>query len=108
FFFLAEDGIRDFHVTGVQTCALPISRQAPENRQQAAIDQTEFVTEKEWLGSEHWRNRAEARTQLGACRLAPSLIGTRIEQAVGQDRQSVVEAESSSPGGRLIVRGEHG
>src|SRR5690606_39923901 len=24
FFFQAEDGIRDFHVTGVQTCALPI------------------------------------------------------------------------------------
>src|SRR5690606_39951531 len=24
-FFQAEDGIRDFHVTGVQTCALPIS-----------------------------------------------------------------------------------
>src|SRR6266511_5214711 len=27
FFFQAEDGIRDFHVTGVQTCALPICRQ---------------------------------------------------------------------------------
>src|SRR5690606_4150372 len=27
FFFQAEDGIRDFHVTGVQTCALPISCQ---------------------------------------------------------------------------------
>src|SRR5690606_40140815 len=26
FFFQAEDGIRAFHVTGVQTCALPISR----------------------------------------------------------------------------------
>src|SRR5690606_39641727 len=26
FFFQAEDGIRDFHVTGVQTCALPIFR----------------------------------------------------------------------------------
>src|SRR5690606_40644079 len=25
FCFQAEDGIRDFHVTGVQTCALPIS-----------------------------------------------------------------------------------
>src|SRR5207253_6936155 len=25
-FFQAEDGIRDGHVTGVQTCALPISR----------------------------------------------------------------------------------
>src|SRR5437870_12733338 len=26
FFFQAEDGIRDGHVTGVQTCALPIAR----------------------------------------------------------------------------------
>src|SRR5690606_40766845 len=26
FFFQAEDGIRYFHVTGVQTCALPIYR----------------------------------------------------------------------------------
>ena len=25
FFFQAEDGIRDWSVTGVQTCALPIS-----------------------------------------------------------------------------------
>src|SRR5215475_7637589 len=29
FFFQAEDGIRDFHVTGVQTCALPIWLRAP-------------------------------------------------------------------------------
>src|SRR5215475_14754046 len=28
FFFQAEVGIRDFHVTGVQTCALPISTAA--------------------------------------------------------------------------------
>src|SRR5207253_6445585 len=28
FFFQAEDGIRDGHVTGVQTCALPISTRA--------------------------------------------------------------------------------
>src|SRR5205807_6446730 len=27
FFFQAEDGIRDYKVTGVQTCALPISPQ---------------------------------------------------------------------------------
>src|SRR5256885_7369633 len=26
FFFQAEDGIRDYKVTGVQTCALPVSR----------------------------------------------------------------------------------
>src|SRR5690606_39834266 len=36
-FFQAEDGIRAFHVTGVQTCALPILPQAdPELR--ATID----------------------------------------------------------------------
>src|SRR6266496_5325849 len=28
FFFQAEDGIRDLYVTGVQTCALPIWRNA--------------------------------------------------------------------------------
>src|SRR5256885_12876947 len=28
FFFQAEDGIRDYKVTGVQTCALPISSKA--------------------------------------------------------------------------------
>src|SRR5260221_6729633 len=36
FFFQAEDGIRDHCVTGVQTCALPISRcaqrQGPDDR----------------------------------------------------------------------------
>src|SRR5690625_6911860 len=30
FFFQAEDGIRDGHVTGVQTCALPISESGCE------------------------------------------------------------------------------
>src|SRR5690606_41051736 len=31
FFFQAEDGIRDFHVTGVQTCALPIYFDIPDD-----------------------------------------------------------------------------
>src|SRR5688500_20318373 len=30
FFFQAEDGIRDYKVTGVQTCALPIYNAAPD------------------------------------------------------------------------------
>src|SRR5437660_6255636 len=33
FFFQAEDGIRDGHVTGVQTCALPIFRARVRGRQ---------------------------------------------------------------------------
>src|SRR5204862_2082647 len=41
FFFQAEDGIRDLYVTGVQTCALPISfldaqLQCPANQGLAA------------------------------------------------------------------------
>src|SRR2546426_9405621 len=32
FFFQAEDGIRDYKVTGVQTCALPISAQNDVDR----------------------------------------------------------------------------
>src|SRR5699024_12165435 len=36
FFFQAEDGIRDRNVTGVQTCALPIS--TPEKIFQEVID----------------------------------------------------------------------
>src|SRR3712207_7371865 len=32
FFFQAEDGIRDIGVTGVQTCALPISRRRVRQR----------------------------------------------------------------------------
>src|SRR5262249_58457063 len=33
FFFQAEDGIRDWSVTGVQTCALPICLVIPQNEQ---------------------------------------------------------------------------
>src|SRR5690606_23049547 len=37
FFFQAEDGIRDFHVTGVQTCALPIFEPLLEQRCQQGM-----------------------------------------------------------------------
>src|SRR6266404_4203330 len=37
FFFQAEDGIRDKLVTGVQTCALPISSLARSSRLRASV-----------------------------------------------------------------------
>src|SRR5687768_17675559 len=37
FFFQAEDGIRDVAVTGVQTCALPISARSPPRRDQSRL-----------------------------------------------------------------------
>src|SRR5256885_5521510 len=36
FFFQAEDGIRDYKVTGVQTCALPIFHERPDDRLELA------------------------------------------------------------------------
>src|SRR5438046_4680254 len=37
FFFQAEDGIRDWSVTGVQTCALPISLRLHQRRHLASV-----------------------------------------------------------------------
>src|SRR5439155_7910816 len=44
FFFQAEDGIRDGHVTGVQTCALPISDASCRAR--SGLTQTELAGER--------------------------------------------------------------
>src|SRR3989475_3048240 len=57
FFFQAEDGIRDLTVTGVQTCALPISR-----RQRYAV----WLGRKpEAVGKERYRVvEADQRDQL--------------------------------------------
>src|SRR5436309_5525478 len=48
FFFQAEDGIRDFHVTGVQTCALPISSRGKVGESVKQIND----------GFPHWLNGA--------------------------------------------------
>src|SRR2546430_12273409 len=42
FFFQAEDGIRDLTVTGVQTCALPISPFSPEQMGQFGTSRRRF------------------------------------------------------------------
>src|SRR5207253_7030565 len=48
----AEDGIRDGHVTGVQTCALPISQQMPlvEEKEEHLKELAEWTRGKvSWL-----------------------------------------------------------
>src|SRR3712207_8650555 len=42
FFFQAEDGIRDIGVTGVQTCALPISKEFP-NKNTLKVDNNQII-----------------------------------------------------------------
>src|SRR5690606_8179183 len=49
FFFQAEDGIRDFHVTGVQTCALPISEGYKTANAQVTISpRAQFAIKPNW------------------------------------------------------------
>src|SRR5258706_10008633 len=43
FFFQAEDGIRDWSVTGVQTCALPILDRVLDWRQGQPMELTRFL-----------------------------------------------------------------
>src|SRR5688500_20411056 len=64
FFFQAEDGIRDYKVTGVQTCALPIFRSRRERRRGWAA-----VAERETRRSPSWWMRL-GRREIGraSCR----------------------------------------
>src|SRR5256885_4951312 len=70
FFFQAEDGIRDYKVTGVQTCALPISHLAADGIA-VAVDDVHVLSERrkaerdrlDRLGDD---GREEAGPDLGA------------------------------------------
>src|SRR5256885_5241006 len=72
FFFQAEDGIRDYKVTGVQTCALPISHRKRCVRGHGAVDWTFYLcSHRQYLGravlsddrSQHDLHRRELTAQ---------------------------------------------
>src|SRR6266446_7095184 len=65
FFFQAEDGIRDYKVTGVQTCALPISSAAGGAYIPAFCDAV-FMVE------------GNASMYLGSPRMAEMVIGEHV------------------------------
>src|SRR5439155_9264809 len=50
FFFQAEDGIRDGHVTGVQTCALPIFRWTARGNSSSIATSSPFRLDWLWTG----------------------------------------------------------
>src|SRR5256886_5946735 len=60
FFFQAEDGIRDLTVTGVQTCALPISIHANFTRQVPRL-----LARLAWIGARR-RHRGSELARFGA------------------------------------------
>src|SRR2546430_4812008 len=78
FFFQAEDGIRDLTVTGVQTCALPISgRQRWRLKSRGPRPpRQQFVTTRS-----HWRNAAVVLP--ATTRYSLHRAHTRLEAAMG-------------------------
>src|SRR2546430_7855948 len=71
FFFQAEDGIRDLTVTGVQTCALPISTEGGLDHHPRAVVENagDLVPGHEWIAGERVqveRDVTADRGQVGA------------------------------------------
>src|SRR6266536_1336442 len=64
FFFQAEDGIRDPLVTGVQTCALPISAATGGS----AVSCPSSTRKRHATGSWRWPRRSEERRVGKECR----------------------------------------
>src|SRR3712207_6998479 len=98
FFFQAEDGIRDIGVTGVQTCALPISL-----AKRSAEAWTSLMAEA-LCGP---RPRVSSSSRGGAARTAakePYLLMSAFASGLVSDRKSVVEGKSVDLGGRRIIK----
>src|SRR5207248_1317381 len=68
FFFQAEDGIRDRTVTGVQTCALPISTRSVAGRAGVLEPDADLVAGHGVHGCAGQRDRSEERRVGKECR----------------------------------------
>src|SRR5690625_7785425 len=86
FFFQAEDGIRDGHVTGVQTCALPISIVCSRRRRRPCSRCAPEAGDGRASRSDHLlKSRSEERRVGKECRvrwLPKQEINNKKEEAI--------------------------
>src|SRR6266511_4501873 len=92
FFFQAEDGIRDFHVTGVQTCALPICHTAPRG----LVHPSRRRARRAARPAGPRRPRSEERRVGKEC---------RSRWSPSQYKKNDAEAASSTPVAVIIIQG---
>src|SRR5690625_7196772 len=100
FFFQAEDGIRDGHVTGVQTCALPIcggamfmeagncitySIHAPESLVEGMSFQESYAFFDQWVIDALGDRKSVVEGKSGGC----VGRGGMVKREGGRDRQGV-------------------
>src|SRR2546422_10269094 len=98
FFFQAEDGIRDVAVTGVQTCALPISFWSPLSTA--------------WRGGQGVRQKRNGPASVGsgpdlrrACRLQPSRASSDAGNHSATTASAPRRARTHHPTGRTTAGG---
>src|SRR5207302_6143298 len=99
FFFQAEDGIRDFHVTGVQTCALPISGAAPA-RESPTMKYTRITIRTANSGTTigiHLTKPSPSRSRNSPARVSAVRSGNRLAD-VRAGRDEVAQALSGLRG----------
>src|SRR5439155_17034347 len=89
FFFQAEDGIRDGHVTGVQKCALPISFQP-------SPDTTAYTAEKPRVPLNE-RNPKEAATAARSGRMDFSQEDRIDDDELNDILWSAIRGKSTPP-----------
>src|SRR5690606_40892188 len=106
FFFQAKDGIRDFHVTGVQTCALPISIVDLVRRERMAISMAGQKNDLLALLNATKGQRSGRQAVRCAYRLPPRHAQTRhpVEPATSQDTSHQSSPSSSrNPASSIMV-----
>src|SRR5256885_12203764 len=80
FFFQAEDGIRDYKVTGVQTCALPISGEGLRLPRRPAHEGNAGEGER----GDGERDAARADWSLAVLRCPLSVVRVRVRVQIGR------------------------
>src|SRR5688500_20314630 len=75
YFFQAEDGIRDYKVSGVQTCALPICQHARHERVRLEVIAVENLDRQQRCAERRAKDGRHASRETGDQENAPLAVG---------------------------------
>src|SRR5690606_41041027 len=81
----AEDGIRDFHVTGVQTCALPIFT---DDELRPYV----LGAIRRYFSDDEWSRLTDVWTDLGTAAEPPWRAGLRIQPKATENLEAVTSS----------------
>src|SRR5262249_59441174 len=104
FIFQAEDGIRDWSVTGVQTCALPIYDRGDADRHKL----TDFVEDElgaELMATRHRRDLTSDAAALADEERGHQVVGRQPRFARSEERRVGKEGRSPRRRTRWIEKG---